>query len=127
MKSEQWLVARLALTTLVLGAAACGGDDGPSTSPSATERVATRSAGATGATGHPNGGWRTLAPMPTPRSEVAAAELNGEIYIAGGFEGDGSPSAKVEAITRRVTPGERSLPFRHRAITRPPLCSALCS
>ena len=97
MKSEQWLVARLALTTLVLGAAACGGDDGPSTSPSATERVATRSAGATGATGHPNGGWRTLAPMPTPRSEVAAAELNGEIYIAGGFEGDGSPSAKVEA------------------------------
>ena len=37
--------------------------------------------------------------MPTPRSEVAAAELNGEIYVIGGFEGDGSPSAKVEAYS----------------------------
>ena len=29
--------------------------------------------------------WSTLAPMPTPRSEVAAAELNGKLYVFGGF------------------------------------------
>jgi len=29
--------------------------------------------------------WSTLAPMPTPRSEVAATELNGKIYVFGGF------------------------------------------
>ena len=29
--------------------------------------------------------WSTLAPMPTPRSEVAAAKLNGNIYVFGGF------------------------------------------
>ena len=29
--------------------------------------------------------WSTLAPMPTARSEVAAAELNGKIYVFGGF------------------------------------------
>ena len=29
--------------------------------------------------------WSRLAPLPTPRSEVAAAELNGKIYVFGGF------------------------------------------
>ncbi len=29
--------------------------------------------------------WSTLAPMPTPRSEVAATELDGKIYVFGGF------------------------------------------
>jgi N-acetylneuraminic acid mutarotase len=104
------LVTTAALAVLTLAALACNGDDGPSTSPSATGRAATRSPGGTSATGSPESGWRTLAPMPTPRSEVAAAELNGEIYVVGGFEGDGSPSATVEAYNpakdtwREVTP-----------------------
>jgi len=34
--------------------------------------------------------------MPTPRSEVAVAPLDGKIYVIGGFEADGSPSARVE-------------------------------
>jgi len=42
------------------------------------------------------GTWRTLAPMPTPRTEVAVAALDGLIYVVGGFEADGSVSAKVE-------------------------------
>ena len=29
--------------------------------------------------------WSRLAGLPTPRSEVAAAELNGKIYVFGGF------------------------------------------
>jgi hypothetical protein len=29
--------------------------------------------------------WRSLAPVPTPRTEVAAALLEGRIYVAGGF------------------------------------------
>jgi N-acetylneuraminic acid mutarotase len=30
--------------------------------------------------------WRTAAPMPTKRTEVAAAALDGKIYVVGGFE-----------------------------------------
>ncbi len=32
-----------------------------------------------------DGVWSTLAPMPTPRSEVAAADLGGKLYVMGGF------------------------------------------
>ncbi len=32
------------------------------------------------------GVWRTAAPAPTKRTEVAVAALNGKIYVAGGFE-----------------------------------------
>ena len=35
--------------------------------------------------------WSRLAPLPTPRSEVASAELNGKIYVFGGF-GPGATS-----------------------------------
>ena len=31
------------------------------------------------------GVWSRLAPVPTPRSEVAAAALNGKVYVLGGF------------------------------------------
>ncbi len=31
------------------------------------------------------GRWLTKAPIPTPRSEVAVAEVNGKIYVLGGF------------------------------------------
>lgn len=37
------------------------------------------------------GSWKTLAPMPTPRSEVAAAALGNRIYVAGGI----SPSPRI--------------------------------
>jgi len=88
-------VAALALITF-----ACNGDDGPT--PTATPAV-TQTPSPTDATPAPRltpgpaaKGWRTLAAMPTPRSEVAAATLDGKIYVVGGFEGDGSPSVKVE-------------------------------
>ena len=32
------------------------------------------------------GAWRTAAPMPTKRTEVATAALEGKIYVVGGFE-----------------------------------------
>src|SRR5439155_24608062 len=35
------------------------------------------------------GVWRSLAPLPTPRSEVGAAEVNGLIYVVGGFDAAG--------------------------------------
>ena len=76
-------------------ALACGGDNGPNASSSGTE--AAHSPGAAGASETPSRGkWRTLAPMPMPRSEVAVAALDGKIYVVGGFEADGSTSAKVE-------------------------------
>jgi hypothetical protein len=45
-------------------------------------------AGATGApraAARPSPEWRTLAPAPTPRTEAAAAVLDGEIYLIGGY------------------------------------------
>jgi N-acetylneuraminic acid mutarotase len=33
-----------------------------------------------------SGNWTTGTPMPTPRSEIAGAALNGKIYIIGGYE-----------------------------------------
>ncbi|HYP40884.1 MAG TPA: kelch repeat-containing protein [Chloroflexia bacterium] len=35
------------------------------------------------------GRWLTKAPIPTPRSEVAVAEVNGKIYVLGGFSTQG--------------------------------------
>ncbi len=43
--------------------------------------------------------WSTLAPMPTPRSEVAAAELDGKIYVFGGF---GAGATKNEEYDLRA-------------------------
>jgi len=42
------------------------------------------------------GPWTSAAPLPTPRSEVAAAVVDGRIAIVGGFLLDGSSSAQVD-------------------------------
>src|SRR2546428_13726786 len=42
------------------------------------------------------GTWTPLAPMPTARQEVAVAELNGRVFVIGGFgpgAGAGAPPA----------------------------------
>jgi non-specific serine/threonine protein kinase len=41
-------------------------------------------------------GWQTGEPLPTPRSEVAAAVVGGGIAIVGGFLADGSSSREVD-------------------------------
>jgi len=38
------------------------------------------------------GKWITKAPMPTPRTEVTASLLDGQIYVIGGFEKSGESS-----------------------------------
>jgi N-acetylneuraminic acid mutarotase len=43
--------------------------------------------------------WESGAPLPQPRTEVAAAVLRGEIVVAGGFNADGSHSARVDAYS----------------------------
>lgn len=40
--------------------------------------------------------WETRSPLPLPRTEVAAAVVGAEIAIAGGFNADGSHSARVD-------------------------------
>jgi N-acetylneuraminic acid mutarotase len=42
------------------------------------------------------GQWVPLAPMPTARQEVAVAELNGRVFVIGGFGPDNDPVATVE-------------------------------
>ena len=42
--------------------------------------------------------WSRLAPLPTPRSEVAAAALNGRIYVFGGFGPGAISNEEYESI-----------------------------
>jgi N-acetylneuraminic acid mutarotase len=48
------------------------------------------------------GVWRTAAPAPTKRTEVAAATLGGKIYVVGGFEQPGLGNLMNLAITASV-------------------------
>jgi hypothetical protein len=40
--------------------------------------------------------WTNGAPMPTPRSEIAGAALNGKIYTVGGFDESGQSTTSIE-------------------------------
>jgi N-acetylneuraminic acid mutarotase len=42
------------------------------------------------------GGWTTNEPLPVPRTEVAAAVLGGEIFVAGGYLADGRSTTEVD-------------------------------
>jgi N-acetylneuraminic acid mutarotase len=79
---RSFLARMLALPLL----AACSDDDGADTSVPATPPPSTRPAAA----------WLQHAPLPTPRSEVASAVLDGKIYVAGGFDASGRSTAVLE-------------------------------
>jgi N-acetylneuraminic acid mutarotase len=49
--------------------------------------------------GREAGGWKRGAPMPLPRSEVAAATVGDELVLAGGFLADGRSSKRVDAYS----------------------------
>jgi N-acetylneuraminic acid mutarotase len=62
--------------------------------------------------------WRQLAPMTTPRSGVAAAALDGKVYVAGGLLENGSATADVEAYDPATDTWEAIAPMpatRHHA------------
>ena len=46
--------------------------------------------------------WRRAAPVPTPRTEVAAAAANGEAVVVGGFLADGSTTGRAEAYSPKT-------------------------
>ena len=46
-----------------------------------------------------NGTWTTAAPAPTQRTEVAAAALEGKIYVVGGFSKPSLQNALKFAIS----------------------------
>jgi hypothetical protein len=43
--------------------------------------------------------WQRAAPLPVPRSEVAAATVGRQLIVAGGFRADGRSSARVDAYS----------------------------
>jgi hypothetical protein len=49
--------------------------------------------------GREAGAWKRGAPMPLPRSEVAAATVGDELVVAGGFLADGRSSRRVDAYS----------------------------
>ncbi|MEX0850574.1 MAG: kelch repeat-containing protein, partial [Gaiellaceae bacterium] len=44
-----------------------------------------------------SGAWEERAPMPLPRTEVAAATVGSEIMVLGGFTGDRGASKRADA------------------------------
>jgi N-acetylneuraminic acid mutarotase len=42
------------------------------------------------------GGWSTNEPLPVPRTEVAAAVLGSEVFVAGGYLADGRSTTEVD-------------------------------
>ena len=48
------------------------------------------------------GTWHRAPPVPTPRTEVAAAAANGEAIVVGGYLADGSTSGRAEAYSPRT-------------------------
>ena len=46
------------------------------------------------------GVWSRLAPVPTPRSEVAAATLSGKIYVSGGFGPGATANEEYDPINQ---------------------------
>jgi non-specific serine/threonine protein kinase len=78
---------RLVALVVVLGLAGCtGGRPGPEGAPPTRPP--------TPADGEPV--WRTLAPAPSERTEVAAAALGQRIWVLGGYAPDGATLATVE-------------------------------
>src|SRR5262249_7114002 len=65
------------------------------------------------------GKWVPLASMPTARQEVAVAQLNGRVFVVGGFGPDNDPVATVEvydpAVDRWETRGALPAPTHHAA------------
>lgn len=62
--------------------------------------------------------WHTRAPVPTPRSEVAVAELDGFMFVIGGFGPDRSPSTAVEVYNPATETWSAAAPLpqpRHHA------------
>jgi N-acetylneuraminic acid mutarotase len=44
--------------------------------------------------------WRTLSPLPTPGYALAAAVINGVVYVVGGYGAGGSYLTTTQAYTR---------------------------
>ncbi len=57
------------------------------------------------------GMWTEGAPMPTARSEVTSAVLDGKIYVIGGFQVSGSNTSAVEAYDPATDSWEQAAPL----------------
>ena len=77
-------------------ARACSPGDFPSLAATASTRRAASPSGAGAATAANGSAWSTLAPLGTPRQEVATAELDGRVYVIGGIDGTPSFLSSVE-------------------------------
>ena len=62
-----------------------------------------------------SGRWATGAPMPSARSEVAVAEVGGNVYVVGGFGGE----TPLEFMHRPPTSGARVRLSLGRCIMQP--------
>ncbi len=68
------------------------------------------------------GGWTSLAPAPTKRTEVTAAALGGKIYVVGGFNEPGLGNLTRLAVSDAL---EEYDPVANRWATRAPLPKGL--
>ena len=69
--------------------------------------------------------WTTGAPIPTAKSEIAGAALNGKIFIVGGFDETGRSSSSVEVYDTSIDEWTTSTTTNGAAapLPEPLLCS----
>ena len=71
-----------------------------------------------GALAQVTGSWTTGVPMPSARTEVAVAEVDGKIYVVGGFGGErlSVPPSFLRYRGHGCSPPWASSPSRHRCL-----------
>ena len=67
--------------------------------------------------------WTTLAPAPLPRYEAAVAEVDGSVYVFGGFHNDATQATRTVHVyemkaNRWIARGEMPEPFTHANAAR---------
>src|SRR5829696_3714177 len=82
---------RLMAAVAILGLAGCATGEDPAPAPATTATPAT-----TAASPADGPAWRTLAPAPSQRTEVAAAAVGGRVWVLSGYAPDGATLATVE-------------------------------
>src|SRR5262245_47524488 len=95
VRGASWLL-------FVVGIVGCGSSESEPTSSAASTTAGAgggTSSSTVGSGGSDARGWRSLAPLPSPRQECAVVALNGEVYVIGGFDEQATMVADVEVYT----------------------------
>lgn len=97
-----------ALTTAAVLLGSCGGGTTAGTSTTTSSSPASTAPTPTASMPTGSSGWEVLPSMPTPRSELPAVVLGGEIYAVGGYAANERGRFRASAVVEAYDPATRS-------------------